>query len=338
MRLTLFCFLFISIIHTAHAQGEGNAYKNLEVKIKIATTWIEKVRRFDYSRNTATLLSEFQTFIKPDTLYNPHAEHIEEGYGRVLNPLFADVDSDGVEELICLLGWDISSPYLCVFKNNNGSWYLIYREQTDTFYGAPTLYLANNFSRSKVFYFRHVDYHGTGTYADSYSFYKLIGDKVYKCLDLINDISTYGSGTRLSQAVTVKFDFNGDEDDGIWVTYKYNFFPGIENKPNCTWCANEDIPLVKGAGGVGYKWDGKAFEYKLDVQPYQSKADDLNADKIACFGNFSNYTLFVKAFRAQIKETLKIGTVKQKSLLRAYLMLVKKAKIAEQQKIQKRKL
>ena len=100
---------------------------------KTPTSWIEKVKGFNYSKNDTTLLKEFADFIKPDTLYNPHAMHVDPYYGPVFNVMFADLDGDRNDELICLQGWDITCSYLCVFKEIKGTWYLIYKEDINTF-------------------------------------------------------------------------------------------------------------------------------------------------------------------------------------------------------------
>jgi len=294
------------------------------VNIKIPSEWIEKVRHFNYTRNDSTLLHEFESFLAPDTLANPHAEHIDPGYGRVLNPMFVNLDGDTSNELISLIGWDITCPYLCVFKEKQGSWYLIYKEEVDTFYDTPTLAVANCFSKNKTFYLKRVYEHGSGIYIDGYSFYKLIDNKVYRCLDLVNDAHIYGWGLYMNQAVTMSFEFSGDNSDGVFVEYNYDFFPGSIKKGNCSWCVNDNIPLIKDNASVNYTWDNKQLVYKLDIPSYQNSIDDLTAAKISCFGAFGNDTLFVSAFEDQIKEVLKTGTKEQKKILNKYLKIVSK--------------
>ncbi len=146
------------------SQNTKQIDKNQEINIlwkKTPTSWIEKVKRFNYSKNDTTLLKEFADFIKPDTLYNPHAMHVDPYYGPVFNVMFADLDGDRNDELICLQGWDITCSYLCAFKEIKGNWYLIYKEDINTFYNAPTLYIANCFSQNKTFYLRRVYDHGS---------------------------------------------------------------------------------------------------------------------------------------------------------------------------------
>jgi len=331
----IFLLIVLAIFFSyADAQSELAVQKDCNVKIKIPSAWIEKIRHYNYSSNNKELISEFENFIKPDTLANPHAQHVDEDYGRVFNEVFVDLDGKPGDELAGLIGWDVTCPYLTVFKEEEGNWYLIYLEEIDTFYGAPSLSIANCFSPNKTFYLKRVDDHGSGIYIDHYSFYKLVNDKVYHCLDLVNEAHIYGWGLYMNQAVKMNFQFDGDGDDGVLVDYNYNFFPGAIKRGACSWCVSEDIPLIKGDATVYYKWDDKHFIYKLDVQSSQTEVDDLTADKIACFGDFGNDTLFVRAFRGQINEVLKTGSLQQKTILKSYLALVKKNKTAITQKME----
>jgi hypothetical protein len=335
-RFLLFITLFSSLLSACvrTSKNEHDNQKNNKINgIKIPSWWIEKASHFNYTRDNIALLRQFNSFVKPDTLFNPHAEHVDPGYGRVFNILFTDLDGETGDEMIGLLGWDYSSPDLCVFKQLKGDWYLVYREEIDTFYGSPTLYVANCFSKNKTFYLKRVYDHGSGVYIDGYSFYKLINNKVYKCLDIINDAHIYGWGLYMNQAVKTSFEFSGDENDEVYVDYVYNFFPGAVNKGDCSWCANEDIPLVKGDDNVPYIWDNKLHIYKLSIPSYNDRPENLTERKIACFGAFGNDTLFVDAFRNQIDETLKTGTPQQKKILKKYLTLVKRDKKAKTEEL-----
>lgn len=322
--LFILIFLF-SIFCRSHAQKNFGTHKDYNVKIKIPSTWIEKIRRYNYTSNREILIREFERFIKPDSMVNPHAEHNAEDYGRVLNPMFVDLDGEPGEELICLLGWDVTCPYLSVFKKLQDGWYLLYLESFDMFYSDPDFYVASSYSKNKTFYFRRVYNHGSGIYLDGFSFYKLINNKVYQCLNLINEASLYG-WSLIDQFTSMTFKFSGSDADGILVNYTYNFFPGIINEEADSLNVNEDIHLVKGEGGVAYKWDSRRLIYRLNIESFQDKPEDLTAEKIACFGAFGNDSLFIKAFRREIDQTLATGTPLQKQILRKYLRLVKKGK------------
>ena len=272
------------------------------------------------------MLYDFAGFIKPDTLNNPHVEHINPDYGMIFNCISIDLDGDQKNEMLCLLGWDVYRPWLCVFKQVDGAWYLVYKEEINTFYSSPTIYIANNYSYEKTFYLRRVYDHGSGVLIDGYSFYKLDNYHVYKCLDIINDAHIDGWGLYLNQSVKSHFEFSGDSNDDLSVNYSYNFFPGSIYKSDFSWDAHEDLPLINGEDNVDYIYDNKEHKYKMDIPRYKNQSTDLTAEKIKCFGDFGDDSLFVKAFRRQIDTTLKIGTPLQKKLLRRYLSLASKNK------------
>ncbi|QEC79270.1 hypothetical protein [Mucilaginibacter ginsenosidivorax] len=327
---------------------EKNVYRDTSrhddynVKIAIPTAWIEKVRHFDYKhRHANLLLREFEKYTKPDSLLKIKDEGDVDSVRRgmaLLNPLFINLDQEPGEELVCLMGWDASYPSMAVFKNIAGNWYLVYLEEFYMFYSGPELYVSNSFSPNKTFYFRRVYERGSGVYSDGYSFYKLINNRVYHCLELANEARIEGWGLYINQDVSTSFKFNSsdlntEDADEIWVNYKYKFFPGAVNEGDCPWCANSDISLIEGEGGVNYIWDNKRRLYKPDISLQQNDPEELTAKKIACFGDFGNDTLFVDAFHDQLTHIAKEGTPRQKAILKKYLALVKKDKVATTQKL-----
>lgn len=289
---------------------------------RIPDTWIEKLRHRSYTVKDSSLLPEFEKAIAPDTIYHPQTAHINSDCCKVINTMFVDLDGDTGEEMVSLLGWDEYSPYLCLFKQYDGVWYLIYKELVETFYSAPTLTVANNYSKNKPFYLRHVDNHGSGVYQDSYSIYKLIDGKVYKCLDLINDAHIYGWGLLMNQEVTSTFEFSQQQSDYVSVTYKYRFFPGAIYREDYQWCSNSDLTLLQDEYSIDYQWNTKTNKYELKA-PSKAQSTGLTAEKIACFGDFGNDSLFVKAFAPEIENVLKDGTPKQKKTIKDYLKKVR---------------
>ena len=306
----------------AYAQNSRKDTTNYNVHIKIPSAWIEKVRHFRYDRRDPQLLQEFKKLIDPKFWDTNDGRKNDSEEGCVFNPMFVNLDGAVTDELICFLGWDDTHPYLTVFKKIKGGWYLLYLEGIDTFYEVPPVLVAGGFSKNKVFYFSHVDDHGSGIYVSNYSFYKLINNRVYKCLSIVDDAHIYGWGLFLNQKVKTSFQFGGIRDD-INVSYIYNFFPGAVREGDCPWCSNEDIPLVSGDNNIFYEWDDKRKKYKLSPLA-DNDPDNLTAQKIACFGDFGNDKLFVKAFRKEIDEKMKEGTPEQKKLLKQYLALVEK--------------
>jgi hypothetical protein len=328
--------IFILILIMASCNNnklKNNETINVSWK-KIPDSWIKRATQFNYKKADTGLLSEFAKLVKPDTLFNPHTMHVNPDYGFVFNSVRVDLDGDGNDELLCLQGWDVDDPYLCVFKQVNNDWYLIYIEEIATFYNSPILYIANNYSKNKTFYLRRVYDHGSDVYVDGYSFYKLTDNHVYKCLNIVNDAHIDGWGLYINQSVKSAFEFSGDSNDNLSVTYSYNFYPGTIYKTDCPWCSHDDIPLIKGEDVVDYVYKNKEHRYYLDIPAYKNKIDDLTGEKIACFSDFGDDSLFVKAFRRQIDTTIKIGTPQQKKILRKYLLLVDKYKTVKTQELE----
>jgi len=328
--------LFVLSCHSDKDKSNANTQSINKAWRKIPDSWINRALRFNYGKVDTTLLHEFANFIKPDTLNNPHTEHVDPNYGLIFNCMSVDLDGDRQDELVCLAGWDVYSPYLAVLKQVNGVWYLIYKEEIDTFYNSPTIYVANNYSREKTFYLRRVYDHGSGVYIDDDSFYKLDNNQVYKCLDIVNDAHIYGWGLFINQSVKSDFEFDGDSDDALSVNYTYNFFPGSIYPSDYSWDGHEDKPLINGEDAVDYIYDSKKHKYKLDIPTYENTATNLTAEKIACFGDFGDDSLFVKAYRRQIDTVIKIGTPWQKKLLRKYLLLAQKNKTVKTEILEER--
>ena len=155
---------------------------------------------------------------------------------------------------------------------------------------------------------------------DGYRFYKLIDNKVYKCLDILD--GAYATvGRHIGQAVKSSFEFKGNSEDDLAVFYSYNFFPlDIFERHSV-------FSLIGGQDVVNYVYNSKEHRYKLNIPPKSNNTvADLTADKISCFANFVSDSLFVKAYRGQIDDVIKTGTPQQKKLLLEYLSLVNKDK------------
>ena len=60
----------------------------------------------------------------------------------------------------------------------------------------------------------------------------------------------------------------------------------------------------------------------------------MTVEKIACFADFGNDSLFVKAFKRHIDTILKTGTPLQRKILRKYLLLVGKGKTVTTHKVE----
>jgi len=329
MSRLIIIFLFSSFLCLGCKHPQSNkpvkiAGDSTHFMLKVPSQWIEELRHRDYQKNSKNLLREFDSFVKPDKLFVPDYYYKDGDTTRdgLLNPIFANLDGESNDEMVCLMGWDETYPSIAVFKEISGDWYLLYKEPFYMFYTEPELSIANNFSKNKTFYIRCLYQRGSGVYADGYSFYKLINNKVYRCLEMPHENRIYGWGLFLNQEITMDFKVNGGNADEIWFTYHYNYFPGAIKDGQPSWEANPDISLVKDSQGINYQWDSTKYAYQAEKYS-QEDSTGLNAQKISCFAGFGNDTLFVNAFHAEINKTLQTGTRQQKRILKQYLAMVK---------------
>ncbi|PJJ80399.1 hypothetical protein [Mucilaginibacter auburnensis] len=160
-----FLFPFVILFFAIDAIAQKNDKHDFRLDVKIPSTWIEKVRRYNYKQNNASILKELEAIIKPRVIYIPaHEENLDKNKPGLLNPIFTDLDGEPGEEMICTLGWDENYPSMAVFKKKADSWHLIYMEDYYMFYSQPDMYIVNNFSKNKTFYFRRVHERGSGIY------------------------------------------------------------------------------------------------------------------------------------------------------------------------------
>jgi hypothetical protein len=126
----------------------------------------------------------------------------------------------------------------------------------------------------------------------------------------------------------MNFKFSGDDSDRLMVNYVYDFFytPRDESRV----LESSDISLIKGDAGAWYAWDSKTLTYKLDIPSYKKEIGDLTVEKIACFGDFKNDSLFADAFRGQIDQVLKTGTNQQKKILKEICTKAKDKKVIKE--------
>ena len=285
--------------------------------VKVPETWIRMVKNFDYKSSNTAIIEGFEA-ISPDSLFYPQYGNQRE-LGGIFNPLIVNIDEDHTEEIIALIGWMMQYPQLAVFKKIEEEWFLIFAEPFHVHYSEPEVHIANVPSANKTFYIRWLNGRGSGIFLDTYYFYKIIDGKVYKCLQLINKASIFGWGLYLNQDVESSFKFNTSTSDEVWVSYEYSFFPGAVYDSDAAWTAHPEIPFISGNAGIAYVWNNNSRLYEPRFE-----YTELNEQKIACFGDFGNDSLFVLAFKDELQELLQYGTEEQKRLLSSYLKLVEK--------------
>lgn len=326
------CFLTLLLAQScspnAPATSAPASSKEMRPGIEVSSAWIEKVRRYNYHSDSRTLLAELESFIKPDTLDGtsdkPHLDngvlHPEAPGGR-MKPLFVNLDEEPGDELVGLFGYSRRDISLMVFKQIAGRWYLLYSESFDLFNEEQELQLVNNFSANKVFYVRNLYGRGTCNYSDGYQFFKLIRNRVYSCLELVNSASSCGMYSTPNEEVNMHFAFDSWHADEVRVSYTYDYFATIQDKDY----NSRDVSLTKGTGGFTCVWDSVKNRYRpvFDSVATRWSTPGLSAEKLTYFSSFDEKD-FVNGFQDEIKQTLKTGTAEQKKLLREYLATIKK--------------
>lgn len=303
---------------SAYGDEERRIYDN--IKIPVPAEWIETVRTSNldaYTEETNDIMRDFEKFVSPLTPFI-NSTDLPDAY--FINPIFADIDEEPGEEMICLLGSYFDYPVLAVFKRTNTQWYLIYMERFYVHNEKPELYIANNFSRNKTFYIRVIHGRGSELYYDGYNFYKISGGKVHRSLELLNRAFMSGWGVPLNQNTKTSFYFNSIGSDSLWVSYDYHFFPGPVFKEDAPWDSHPELSFIKGVKGIDYVWNDASKKY---IPNYYGAKGELNDEKIASFTAFGDDELFVKAFQYEIEQALEKGTDEDKAVLGWYLEQVK---------------
>jgi hypothetical protein len=260
------------------------------------------------------LVSDFLKFIAPDSNFNK-SEY------SFLSSVIVNLDEESQSEVVALVGLNSYSTILVVFKRIQNQWLMIYKKPVYVWYSSPEINIVKTSSVNKVFFVRQLYNQGTSIYNEHYQFFKLINNHVHQCLEIVNDAHIDGWGLYLYQKVKSEFSFSNSNKDEILVTYDYDFYPGAVYDPDAPWVGHVDLSFVRGKETINYIWDSVTFSYK---PIYSKNKKSLNQEKISCFGNFANDSLFVRAFSIELNAKLKSDMTEAKEILSKYLSLAKK--------------
>lgn len=315
MAQVITCFVFLTF------QSGCKQVADRETGREVSRSWIELAGKYEVTGEEKLKLLAGLYPLLPDSLVIPaDSLTVKKADGGIISTLSADLDGDNTAELIGIFASSGIDPLLCVFKEINKRWMLVFYEQIFEHYQSPQLMIACNFSKHKLFYIHQLYERGSGVYVDGFHFYKLIDNKVYPCLQLLSNARIYGWGLNLNQNVTMDFSIGTNEDE-IWATYHYNFFPGAILPGDKIVDTHEDISLIKGEKSLSYKWNGKSMTYVPDYCTY-SDIECLNQSQIDCFNDLGNDSLFLSAFDIEIKQNLENGSQKEKQALGLYMSKV----------------
>jgi hypothetical protein len=263
----------------------------------------------------AKVVKEFYKIVFPDSL--PEAEE-QSVYVR---SILADLDNDKKPEILVLFGVDEFNLILGVLQKQGNQWYLVYCEPIFARNTDPDLAVATTSSGGRIFHILDLRDRGSGVFCDLKYFYKLINSHVYKCLTVINRAYINGWGLLVDQEVLSKSKIKNTEDI-IEINYEYSFKPGY------SWDSNirstlDSISFVEGKESIPYVWNNSSYTYEPLFNNIDSSA--LNVEKIKCFGDFGNDSLFASAFSFEIGVKLKTGSPIEVKLLNEFLNSLKEA-------------
>lgn len=161
----------------------------------------------------------------------------------------------------------------------------------ENFFGDPELLLVTSGQSHKLLVVRELDDEGTGVYADSQHFYRLLDGRLKGVLRLPAKAYLNGWGG-LNQNLQVQWRALSGGEDAINVSYRYRFAPSpgpaTEDAPDWSWLEGEE--------SVDFLWDDASQSYQPDFYPHHP----LDALKLQSLETLGDQTLFFKAFGPEL--------------------------------------
>lgn len=300
--------LFILLSSVSNVQPQGHLF--------IPTEFVESIIQSDTLENKHALIKScYEAFRIISTDEEPEQDHF-----ILLKHRVVDLDSDSISEVLVLFGWFEGSTNLCILKQIDVTWYLIFVTPVWVHNEESEFFTADNTVPNKVFYIRMMYDRGSGIKREGYEFFKLVDGEVRKCCDILTEARIYGWGLYLNQDMEATFALSEKNEDKIRVQYTYKFLAGPVYDSDMSWDSHEEILFVEGKDSIDFVWDYLSYSY----QPiFSQKTPGLNELKLASVCTLGDDTLFVKAFSQEIQQRLQNGTDEEKKLLQDYLDLVK---------------
>ena len=296
-------YLFFLSLFPWYVFGQQSLHNN---HIKVSERWIKELKDFDFNRTPNSLVLDFEQETSIKLKKFTHT--------AFLNFLFVNLDSDENNEILLYIGGENTyiETEFCVLKQIDKQWYIIYHNHVWLHNDYPVLNVFADYSPNKIFYItKHHDY-GTGIYLKKKHFFKIIDNSVHEVLEVVEQGHiAYGWGYFMCQNVESTINLSSSEST-IHVYFSYEFYVSNDYK--------EHVSLIKEEGRVAYKW--QANKKKFNVVPYAGGLP-LNEDKIKCFGDFGNDTLFQQAFKNELSIIAEKGDEDQKARVKAFLEKVK---------------
>jgi hypothetical protein len=287
--------------------------------IEAPADWMKKLVSDSIEFDTAQTIIQFEEILVAAGIFNP-AYVDTQSKGGYIEKQFIDLDGDQKEEILALIGWFMNEPTMIVLKEIDNTWYIIYVQPFIVHYQWPEILVSKQNINHKTFYIRCLYNRGSGIYRDAYHFYKLIDNNIFHVLELPKESKLYGWGLYINQSIDAELIFS-ENDDILFAVYNYKFFPGAIFEGDMSWDGHEDMAFVEGIDTVKFEFNNVLHRY----QPkFDSKHNKLNAEKIACFGDFGNDSLFISAYANELNLALDTGSQELKTAINTYLDLYEK--------------
>lgn len=244
--------------------------------------------------------------IAQDSILDENFEH-----GRGLKTLFVDLDGDFSLEIV-LEVYLLDDTYLLILQQQGKYWHLIFVESFWQKYGSSSFSILNSNSSHKLLLIKGMTASGTGLFAETLCFYKLIDHQIIPCLTLIDNMYITGWGKYWDQSYSNECEIeNWSTKDELKTKYQYKFTPSHPFQAILPLDSFENIPYFENNGSLTYQWDSLLQEYVPQLED-----SGLNQQQWETIRDFSTDSLIYEAFRPQIRLLLDKGTPTQQTLLR----------------------
>jgi hypothetical protein len=212
-----------------------------------------------------------------------------------------------VEVLLFIKGKDILSADFCVFKQINGKWFLIYKNNYVQQFGLPEVQVANDHTPNKVFYITHQTEWGSGLLKSKYLFFKLIAGKVYEALQVTERQAEFYQKGRRKQ-INTHFSV-GEAELEFEYQYTYTALTDYET--------NKMVDIVNGRAFVIYSWHEQEKRYVSQL------GGDMTREKLDLLEE-NGSGRFAQVFAEELKETTQNGSLEQKKAVELFLKSIDK--------------
>lgn len=265
---------------------------------EVPDSFVKQCFEFQEGQDPTQLIKQFYRFL--DSNYSA-----AEGY--VFKAFSVDLNTDGSAEIILTLGESQYKTTLAILKRSP-DWKIIFSRDFHS-RSIPDLTIVNNVSHEKAIDIEREFGFGTGVYQAGHEFYKMIGDSVFKVLELTTDAYLWGWGY-LTYDFKCQFRFENAYSDKLWATYSYS-------------SGTRDGEIIfKRTEGLYYKWNPGLKQYL----PQFGDNCKLDSAKLSFIADFGTDSTFVETFKSELLDSLSSHDQQKAELIADIINEVKEKK------------